>query len=210
MSPGSGHRRRSVARTAADRRNRAASRPPARPYRARAHPRGISRAEAPHGMGELMLDQIRAHPQHLIQYRARHRPEAVPAHFVLGDAQPAHCSQDGVITHGAIFGARARKNKATITCDGLHLTQNGDGLVSERDYVGIAFFGCDIAPFRRIQINVRPFGLAQLHGAHEYQRRELQSAAHDQLTPVGIDCSEQFRRFSRLSYRRHVLYRRRA
>ena len=50
---------------------------------------------------KLVFDQIGAHAQHFIQNRARHRPEAVTAHFVLGKAHAAQGGQNGVVAHRA-------------------------------------------------------------------------------------------------------------
>ena len=38
-----------------------------------------------HGMSQLMFDEVRTKAQHFIKNRPGHRPEAMPAHFILAD-----------------------------------------------------------------------------------------------------------------------------
>jgi hypothetical protein len=65
-------------------------------------------------MGKLVLNLIRAHVQHLIEQGPRDGPESVASHHVLGDTQTSHCSQNGIVAHGALAASGAQEDKYMV------------------------------------------------------------------------------------------------
>src|ERR1019366_2729363 len=126
----------------------------------------------------------------LVKNRPCHRPKAVPAHFILVDAHPSHGRENCVVAHRSRVAARARKNKAPSSCDGLQFSQDFQGLFGEGDDMRGIGLSHGIAPFRSVQIDVRPFSLAKLTRAYEDQWRKTQGAAHRRRAFVAIHCSQ--------------------
>src|SRR6202050_2735191 len=149
-------------------------------------------------MGKLVFYEVRPNTEHFVEYRPRHRPEAVSAHFLFGDIHATHGSENCVLAHRSCIANGARKNKATPASDGVQFTQNRDRLPRERHDVRRLGFTRGVAPLRPVQVYVRPFSMSQFPGAYENQRCKAQRATHYGSAFIAIDCAQNFRKLLRL------------
>jgi len=75
----------------------------------------------------------------------------------------------------------------------VQFAQDGDCLVGEWDKVRLAHFHAfrgDV-PLAGVEVELRPFGLAQFAGTHEQEWGELECATGDKLAVIGVDRAEQ-------------------
>src|SRR5271157_1549769 len=106
----------------------------------------------PHSMSKLVLDEIGADAQHFVKNRPCHRPEAVPAHFILVDSHASHRGENGVVAHRSSVTPRAWKDKASVASEGVQFEQDFHGLAGEWNNVWSIGLGHGVAPLSSVEV----------------------------------------------------------
>lgn len=147
-------------------------------------------------MAKLVLDDVGAESQNLVEHRSRHGAKAVTTHVLRGDAHAAHGRQDCVLAHRATCTSRARKHVAPTAGQGFQILEDGDSLgrngYEEFDGRLIGFQLAEReAPFRLVQIDVTPLGTAKFPWSHEYQGREAESRSYHRAALVSVQHAQE-------------------
>ena len=135
-----------------------------------------------HHVCQLVFDVVGSKAQHFIQKSSCHGTEAVPAHLLLADAQAAQCGKDGVLAHWPVSPWRttAREDIASLSGQRVEFAQDLHCLPGKgHQMLGIGLGDAE-APFGRFQVDIGPFGSAELTGPDENQWSQPKGTAHNQ------------------------------
>src|ERR1700733_15084536 len=77
-----------------------------------------------HGVGELVLDEVRSKSQRLIKNRSCDCSEPVSSHLVFADIQISKRGEHSVVTHGPVSTAGARENQVAMSGKWLQFPQD--------------------------------------------------------------------------------------
>lgn len=114
-------------------------------------------------------------------------------HLVLCEAHASQGGIDGVLRHWSVHRTERREHKAAIFCVMLHSGDESQCLPREGNGVDAAHLGlvCRDGPQCPVEIEVGPFGVAELTGAHEHMRQQSKGRPGTRMSLERFDSAQQ-------------------
>lgn len=160
------------------------------------------------GMGKRPFDGIRAPFSGLVEQSRSGGPQAVGGHVVVGIAHAPERLIHGVFAHWAAARVEGREDEAGWPAILLQLDQIADHLSGQRDDMRSAHLHPLLGNFprRRLEIEFAPIRHAQLAGARQDMRGNLESKAGDWRARISVDGPEQCANVNWIDQRRMVFH----
>ena len=142
----------------------------------------------PHRVCQLVLDEVGPEPQHLVQDRARHRPEPVHRHPVPRDVQRPERAPQRAAAHRQlpVRMAGVREGVAVVPRQRMDLAKDRHRLTRQGHDVRRAGLRHRVAPLGPLEVDAGPLRRHQLAEAHEHQRCKTERATYGKRSGIAV------------------------